>query len=150
MPRPDLTMRPAARAAFLGEERIVRLATIDTDGWPVIVPLWFVAHADDRGELWVWNLNRARRTGRLEAGTRCGVTIDGGVQYHELHGLTARALPRRIDDADVPLEVRLAYARKYAGSDEPQPHASHHTWFALALSGERSWDFRRLAEPQEP
>jgi hypothetical protein len=48
---------------------------------------------DPRGELWVWNLNRARRTARLEAGGRCGVTIDAGIDYHELRGITARATP---------------------------------------------------------
>lgn len=144
MAAPDLTMAPDVRAAFLTEERVVRLATIDNDGWPVVVPLWFVRHRDPRGELWVWNLDRARRTARLEAGGRCGVTVDAGIEYHELRGITARATPTRVADDDVPVEVRLAYARKYFASDEPHPAAHHHTWFALALSGERSWDFRRL------
>lgn len=141
---PDLTMAPDVRRAFLAEERVLRLATVDDDGWPAVVPLWFVAHPDPRGELWVWNLNRARRTGRLEAGGRCGVTIDAGRDYHELRGLSARATPLRVDDVGVPLDVRAAYARKYFGSDEPLAPADHHTWFALALTAERSWDFRRL------
>ena len=144
MPAPDLTMAPDVRAAFLTEERVVRLATVDDEGWPVVVPLWFVHHVDPRGELWIWNLNRARRTARLEAQGRCGVTVDAGHAYHELRGLTARAIPVRVGDDDVPLEVRTAYAGKYFGRDEPHPPATHHTWFALALSGERSWDFRRL------
>jgi len=141
---PDLTMTPDVRAAFLAEERVLRLGTLDDDGWPVVVPLWFVHHPDPRGELWIWNLNRARRTARLEAGARCGVTVDGGDDYAELRGLSARALPVRIDEADVPLEVRRIFARKYYGSEEPHPGAHHHTWFALALSAERSWDFRRI------
>lgn len=144
MPAPDLTMPLDVRAAFLAEERVLRLATVDEDGWPVVVPLWFVQHPDPRGELWVWNLNRARRTARLEAQGRCGVTIDAGHGYHELRGLTARAVPSRVEDADVPLDVRVAYARKYFGSDEPLAAADHHTWFVLALGGERSWDFRLL------
>ena len=141
---PDLTMPADVRREFLSEARVLRLATVDDDGWPAVVPLWFVAQPDARGELWVWNLNRARRTGRLEAGGRCGVTIDAGRDYHELHGLSARATPTRVADDDVPVAVRAAYAHKYFGSDEPLPHADHHTWFALALSAERSWDFRRL------
>jgi hypothetical protein len=145
---PDLTMDPEVRAAFLAEERVLRLGTLDDDGWPVVVPLWFVHHPDPRpdprGELWIWNLNRARRTARLEAGERCGITIDGGHDYAELRGLSARARPVRVDDTDVPIEVRLIFARKYYGGDEPHPNAHHHTWFALALSAERSWDFRRM------
>ena len=144
MPAPDLTMAPDVRSAFLTEERVVRLATVDDDGWPVVVPLWFVHHPDPRGEVWIWNLDRARRTARLEAQGRCGITIDAGRDYHELRGLTARATPSRVEDADVPLEVRVTYARKYFASDEPLAAADHHTWFTLALTGERSWDFRRL------
>jgi hypothetical protein len=93
MPAPDLTMDVAVRRAFLTEQRVLRLATVDDEGWPVVVPLWFVHHDDDRGELWIWNLNRARRTRRLEAGGRCAVTIDAGHGYDELHGLSVRALP---------------------------------------------------------
>lgn len=144
MPAPDLTMDTAVRLAFLTAERVLRLATVDDDGWPVVVPLWFVHHADDRGDLWIWNLNRARRTRRLEGGGRCAITVDAGYGYDELHGLSARAIPTRVEDGEVPLAVRTAYANKYFGSAEPLAPAHHHTWFALALSGERSWDFRRL------
>ena len=145
MPRPDLTMDPAVRAAFLTEERVLRLAVVDAEGWPDVVPLWFVHHPDPRGELWVWNLTRARRTEDLTGGARCGVTIDGGEAYAELRGLTARATPTRIADDEVPVEVRLAFSRKYFAHDEPLPAAHHHVWVALALTDERSWDFRRLA-----
>jgi hypothetical protein len=145
VPRPDLTMDPAVRATFLAEERVLRLAVVDADGWPDVVLLWFVHHPDARGELWVWNLTRSRRTGDLEAGARCGVTVDGGETYGELRGLTARAAPTRVADDDVPIEVRRGYSRKYFASDEPLPPAHRHRWFALALTDERSWGFRRLA-----
>jgi len=144
MPAPDLSMPPEVRSEFLRSERVLRLATMDDDGWPVVVPLWFVHHPDERGELWIWNLNRARRTARLEAGGNSAVTVDAGHAYTELRGLSARATPTRVDDMGVPLEVRATYARKYFGSSDPLEPASHHTWFALRLSKERSWDFRRL------
>jgi len=145
MPRPDLTMDAPARAALLAEVRTLRLATVDAEGWPEVVPLWFVHHADPRGELWVWNLNRARRSAALVRGERCGVAVDAGEEYAELRGLTARAVPVAIGDDDVPLAVRTGYSRKYFGVDDPMQPAHHHTWFALALTDERSWDFRRLA-----
>ena len=149
MARPDMTMTAEGRAAFLAEERVVRLATLDADGWPEVVPLWFVHHPDPRGELWIWNLVRARRTAELTRGVRCGVAVDGGEAYAELRGLTARAVPTRIEDDDVPVEVRRAFSGKYFGSDAPLAPAHHHTWFALALSDERSWDFRRIGETTE-
>lgn len=141
---PDLTMVPDTRAAFLADARVLRLATVDDDGWPIVVPLWFVHHPDARGDLWCWNLNRARRTARLTTGARCGLTVDAGEDYSELHGLSARALPTMVPDDEVPLDVRIAYAHKYFGSQEPLPTASHHTWVAFLISSERSWDFRLL------
>jgi hypothetical protein len=144
MAAPDLTMGPEDRRAFLAHERVLRLATVDDAGWPAVVPLWFVHREDPRGELWVWNLGRASRTGRLERGGPCAITIDAGDGYAELHGLSARAVPARVEDDAVPVEVRLDYARKYFGSTEPLAPAHHHTWFALTLTHEHSWDFRRL------
>lgn len=138
---PDLTMAPDALGAFLAEERVVRLATLDAEGWPAVVPLWFVWHD---GALWVWNLNRAKRTGRLEAGGRAAFVVDGGRDYLELRGASGRTRPARVPDADVPVEVRLAYAAKYFGSDEPLPPADHHTWFRLVPESLATWDFRRI------
>jgi hypothetical protein len=140
----DLTLSTGARDALLGDARVLRLATVDDEGWPAVVPLWFVHHPHPAGELWIWNLDRARRTARLVEGGRCAVSLDGGRDYVELHGIAARAVPTRVIADEVPLDVRLAYARKYFASDEPLAHADHHTWFALALVAERSWDFRRL------
>jgi len=139
---PDLTMSDEVRSDHLRTAHVLRLATVDEEGWPAVVPLWFVHHPDPRGDLWIWNLNRARRTERLESGGRSAITVDAGHDYSELRGLSARVAPTRIADADVPSAVRVAYARKYFGSDEPLAPADHHTWFALRLSRERSWDFR--------
>jgi hypothetical protein len=141
----DLTMTPEVRREFLDSERVLRLASVDEDGWPAVVPLWFVHHPDERGEIWIWNLNRAKRTARLEGGTRCALTIDAGHEYAELRGLSARALPVRIEDDAVPIPVRIRFSQKYLHSDEPLEPAHHHTWFVLQLSLERSWDFRRRA-----
>lgn len=134
-------MTPDELDAFLVEERVVRLATVDDEGWPAVVPLWFVWH---EGALWVWNLNRARRTDRLEAGAPAAVVVDAGEQYVELRGASGRAVPERVADDDVPMDVRITYARKYFATDHPIEPADHHTWFRLVLSDLATWDFRKL------
>jgi hypothetical protein len=138
---PDLTMSAEELDRFLAEERVVRIATLDDEGWPAVVPLWFVWHD---GALWVWNLNRARRTGRLEAGAPAAIVVDAGEQYVELRGASGRAVAQRIADDDVPVEVRVAYSRKHFGTDHPLEPADHHTWFRLVPSGLATWDFRKL------
>ena len=125
---------------FLGEERVLRLATLDEDGWPAVVPVWFVWHG---GAFWVWNLNRAKRTPRLEAGTRCAFVVDGGQAYDELRGASGRLDVEQVAEDDVPDEVRMGFSRRYGDGVHPVEPADHHTWFRFAPRSLRSWDFRK-------
>lgn len=125
---------------FLGEERVLRLATIDEEGWPAVVPVWYVWHD---GAFWIWNLNRAKRTERLEQGTRCAFVVDGGHEYVELRGASGRLEQAVVADDDVPLDVRIAFSQRYFNTDHPLEPADHHTWFRLAPLSLNSWDFRK-------
>lgn len=136
----SLAMTDEELDAFLTEERVVRLATLDDDGWPAVVPVWFVWH---QGALWVWNLNRAKRTARLEAGTRCAFVVDGGSEYVELRGVSGRLEYAFIDEDEVPDEVRVGFSRKYLHTDEPVQPADHHRWLRMAPVTLASWDFRK-------
>lgn len=138
----DLSMPPADLDAFLTEERVLRLGTVDDEGWPAVVPLWFVWHEE---AIWVWNLTRARRTRRLREGTRCAFTVDAGVDYGELRGASGRLEYAFVPDEEVPLQVRAAFSAKYLGTDEPLEPADHHQWLRMVPSTLRTWDFRRLA-----
>ena len=139
-----LTMDAAELDDFLREERVLRLATLDDDGWPAVVPVWFVWH--DAG-LWVWNLTRARRTARLQAGTRAAFVIDGGEEYVELRGASGRLDYAFVDDDEVPMEVRVGFSQKYFGSDQPIEPADHHAWIRFAPLTLASWDFRKQYGP---
>lgn len=135
-----LTMSDPELATFLDEERVLRLATVDDEGWPAVVPVWYVWH---HGAFWIWNLDRAKRTDRLEAGTRCAFVVDGGQEYVELRGATGRLSQAVVADDDVPLEVRVAFSRRYFGTDHPLEPADHHTWFRLEPVTLATWDFRK-------
>lgn len=135
-----LTMQPEELDAYLSGERVLRLATVDDDGWPAVVPVWFVWH---EGGLWVWNLTRAKRTSRLQEGTRAAFVIDSGDEYVELRRASGRLTYRFVDDAEVPLEVRSAFSAKYFGSDQPLEPADHHDWIRFEPVTLASWDFRK-------
>lgn len=135
-----LAMSAEEQDAYLAEERVLRLATIDEDGWPAVVPVWFVWF---EGAFWVWNLTRAKRTARLEAGTRASFVVDSGVEYVELRGVSGRLTYAFVEDDDVPLEVRRAFSVKYLGTDHPLEPADHHRWLRMEPVGPASWDFRK-------
>jgi nitroimidazol reductase NimA-like FMN-containing flavoprotein (pyridoxamine 5'-phosphate oxidase superfamily) len=135
-----LTMSSEELDDFLRAERVLRLATVDDDGWPAVVPVWFVWH---ESALWVWNLTRAKRTSRLQEGTRAAFVVDGGDEYVELRGASGRLAYAFIDDEEVPLAVRIEFSRKYFGSDQPIEPADHHDWIRFEPITVASWDFRK-------
>lgn len=127
---------------FLESERVLRLATVDEGGWPAVVPVWFVWFD---GAFWVWNLDRASRTRRLRTGqTRVGVCVDGGTEYAELRGVTARTEHTFVDDDEVPVEVRRRMGAKYFNLDGPVDPVDDHTWLRLDPVELQSWDFRKV------
>lgn len=137
-----LKMTPAELDRFLEEQRVLRLATVDAEGWPAVVSVWFVWFD---GAVWVWNLDRANRTPRLASGeTRVGICVDGGTEYGELRGATARADHTFVDDEDVPLEVRTRMGAKYFNLDGPVDPVDDHTWLRLDPHEVQSWDFRKV------
>jgi nitroimidazol reductase NimA-like FMN-containing flavoprotein (pyridoxamine 5'-phosphate oxidase superfamily) len=135
-----LTMTAEELDGFLADERVLRLATLDDDGWPAVVPVWFVWH--DRA-FWVWNLTRAKRTARLHAGTRAAFVVDGGEEYVELRGTSGRLEYAFVTEEDVPHEVRVGFSRKYLHTDHPVEPADHHQWLRLVPTSLASWDFRK-------
>lgn len=135
-----LSMTDAELDAFLTEEWVLRLATIDDDGWPAVVPVWFVWHGR---ALWVWNLTRAKRTQRLREGTRVAFVVDGGSQYVELRGVSGRLSYEFVADEHVPLAVRAGFSAKYFASDHPLEPADHHQWIRFELDSYATWDFRK-------
>lgn len=137
---PSLQMSETELDAFLAEERVLRLATLDADGWPAVVPVWFVWHD---GAFWVWNLTRARRTARLAEGTRAAFVVDGGSEYVELRGASGRLTYRFVAEEEVPHEVRVGFSRKYLHTDHPVEPADHHQWLRMEPATLASWDFRK-------
>ncbi len=139
---PDLTMNEDELQVFLDEERVLRLATLDDQGWPAVAPVWFVWHD---GAFWVWNLEKAKRTPRLRSGTRCAFTVDGGQEYVELRGASGRLDYRFVPDDEVPDAVLRGFSRRYRGTDEPLPPADHHAWIRFEPTTLATWDFRKLS-----
>jgi nitroimidazol reductase NimA-like FMN-containing flavoprotein (pyridoxamine 5'-phosphate oxidase superfamily) len=135
-----LSMSTDELDTFLDEERVLRLATLDEDGWPAVVPVWFVWH---EGAFWVWNLTRAKRTARLREGTRCAFVVDGGEAYVELRGASGRLEQRFVPDDEVPIEVRTRFSRRYFGIDHPVEPAAHHQWIRFTPLTLATWDFRK-------
>src|SRR5438094_669920 len=119
----------------------MRVGTVSPDGWPHVVPLWFVWH---RGAIWVNNLRRSRRTRDLEAGSPVALCIDVGEEYGELRGAVLYGRPEKVpaDDPDLDV-VRQAFGDKYFGGVDAADRKSH-DWLRMEPERIVSWDFRKI------
>lgn len=77
-------MSDAEVAAFLAEERTVICATIGRDGFPHLMPLWYVLRDDD---VWSWTFAKSQKVRNIERDPRATIEVEAGEEYDELRGV---------------------------------------------------------------
>ena len=146
-------MSPAEVAAFLEEERTVVTATLGRDGWPHLMPLWYVlGDADGGPRLWAWTFAKSQKVRNLERDPRATIQVEAGREYHELRGVMLRTEATIHRDLDTVLGVGLAVARRYGGGHELPPEAqaalrsqaAKRVALEFAEAGRSTWDHRKL------
>src|SRR2546422_596301 len=89
--REQITMSAAEVAAFLAEERVVTCATIGRNGWPHLMPLWYVLRGHSAGEpgprIWSWTYGASQKVRNLERDPRATLQLEAGEAYAELRGV---------------------------------------------------------------
>ncbi len=73
--------------AFLEAERTVICATNGHDGFPHLMPLWYVVRG---GTLWAWTYAKSQKTKNLERDARATLQVETGESYEQLRGLMLR------------------------------------------------------------
>ena len=143
-------MSEAELGAFLHEQRTVICATIDRDGAPHLMPLWYVVR---EGDLWAWTYAASQKVRNLERDPRATLVVEAGEHYDELRGVMLRteavieraaefvaalgfALYERYLETDrLPEEVRASIAKQ----------AAKRVAIRFAERSRVSWDHRKLA-----
>ena len=110
--RAEIVMTPEEAAAFLEEQRTVTCATLGRDGWPHLMPLWYVVRD---AELWSWTYAKSQKVRNLERDPRCTLQVEAGHAYNELRGvmLKAEAVIHREFDAVAAVGEEIAV--RYGG-----------------------------------
>lgn len=139
--RDRLRIDPSSRAELLGSARTGHCATVDAQGRPHVVPLWFVCHAD---EIYVNSLRRSQRGAHLRQGSPVSFCIDDGTEYGELRGVVLRGSFVPVVDDPTLEAIRAAFGAKYWHGVEV-PDLQSHEWFRFLTEREVSWDFRKIA-----
>jgi PPOX class probable F420-dependent enzyme len=140
-------MTPDEVAAFLAQERTVICATNGKDGFPHLMPLWFVVRDD---ELWAWTFAKSQKVRNLERDPRATLQVEAGSEYHELRGVMLTADVTIHRDTDRVAAFGLELFARYAGelTDDVRAMVAAQAPKRVALQfTERSratWDHRKL------
>jgi PPOX class probable F420-dependent enzyme len=131
-------------AAFLESERVVTCATLGRDGWPHLMPLWYVLR---EGEVWAWTYAKSQKVRNLERDARCTLQVETGSEYHELRGVMVKA--EAVIHRDGVLELGVEIFERYTGAPVDPEHlrgqAAKRVGLQFVVRSVASWDHRKLA-----
>ena len=143
--RAAIAMSAGELAAFLDEQRTVICATLGRDGWPHLMPLWYVVRD---GTLWSWTYAKSQKVRNLERDPRCTLQVEAGEAYTELRGVMIKADAVIHRDVETVAGVGVELARRYSGADvtaeQLGPQVSKRIALEFVERSRASWDHRKL------
>jgi PPOX class probable F420-dependent enzyme len=146
--RAQIAMAPAEVAAFLAEERTVTCATLGRDGWPHLMPLWYVVRSR---ELWAWTFAKSQKVRNLERDPRCTLQVEAGETYDQLRGVMLKAEVVLHRDFDTVRALGEEIAARYGGAaldDGARAYVARQAAKRVGLQFQAretaTWDHRKL------
>jgi PPOX class probable F420-dependent enzyme len=146
--RTEIVLTDNEIAQLLDEQRTLICATIGRDGWPHLMPLWYVVRD---GECWSWTYAKSQKVRNLERDARCTVQVETGEQYNELRGVMFKTECELVRDLDAVAGIGAEIAARYGGvalTDDVRAamrnQAAKRVGLHFAVRETASWDHRKL------
>ena len=146
--RDQIKMTSEEVAAFFDEQRVVVCATNGRDGFPHLMPLWYVVRD---GELWAWTFAKSQKVRNLERDARATLQVEAGEEYHELRGVMLKVDVEVIRDTDRVRDLGLEIFARYTGGDVSgdvramvEKQATKRVAMRFAERERATWDHRKL------
>jgi PPOX class probable F420-dependent enzyme len=146
--RDQIRMTDEEVDAFLDEQRTVICATNGRDGWPHLMPLWYVVRD---GRLWSWTYAKSQKTRNLERDGRATLQVESGTDYEQLRGVMFECevtLHRDVDDvAALGIEIFARYGAELGDElrDMVDKQAPKRVGLEFVERSRVTWDHRKLA-----
>jgi PPOX class probable F420-dependent enzyme len=140
---------------FLAAPRKMQLGTINPDGTPHLVTMYYAPWGspddDGPGRLAFWTYRTSQKAKNLARDPRCTVLVEAGEGYDELHGVSITGTVEAIDDVPAVLRIgREVYGRYLDGGLAEgldgflEDQARKRRAFVLVPTRIASWDHRKL------
>jgi PPOX class probable F420-dependent enzyme len=139
-------------AGFLEEERTVICATNGRDGFPHLMPLWYVVRS---GVIWAWTFAKSQKVRNLERDPRATLEVEAGEEYSQLRGVMLKTDVTIHRDTELVSEFGVELFARY-GRSAPDDLAEEVRAMVRAQAPKRvalqfversraTWDHRKLA-----
>ena len=145
--RDQIRMNDEEIRAFLEEQRILQVATIDHDGWPHLVAMWYVLIND---EVVFWTYARSQKAINLRRDPRLTCLVEAGERYEELRGVQIKGQAAINDERATVQRIGEAIWERYTGplneNTRPMvtPQAAKRVVIFVKPVEVVSWDHRKL------
>ena len=145
--RDEVAMTDAELRDFIESQKTIQVATINKDGTPHPVPLWF-AVVD--GDIVLETFTKSQKVVNLERDPRMTVLLEAGEVYEELRGATIYAEAELVQDVDRVHDLHMAVLTR--NTDIPvetldkvsRGMAPKKTAIVVKVKRCFSWDHRKL------
>ncbi|HMC52258.1 MAG TPA: PPOX class F420-dependent oxidoreductase [Acidimicrobiales bacterium] len=143
-------MTPQEVEDFLAGARTLQVATINPDGTPHLVAMWYTL---SQGKLGFWTYGRSQKVQNLRRDPRISCMVEEGTpgDYGSLRGVSVKGEAVVVEDPEVVLRLGQDIATRYLGGlDDAARAGVAHTSakrVAVIVTPERvlSWDHRKLS-----
>jgi hypothetical protein len=110
--RDQIKMSDEEVSAFLADQRVVVCATNGREGWPHLMPLWYVIRD---GELWSWTFAKSQKVKNLERDPRTTLQVETGQEYQDLRGVMFECETVLHRDVEAVTDLGLEIFSRYSG-----------------------------------
>jgi len=148
--RDRVGMTAAEVTAFLEGSRKLQLATINRDGTPHLVTMYY---AMDGGRITFWTYRASQKARNLARDPRVTCLVETGSEYFDLRGVQVQGVVRPVDDPAGVLEIGRRIAAVMSGAHDglPGDYIEHTARKRLGYLVEPtrvvSWDHGKLLQP---
>jgi len=146
--RDQIKMSPEEAGSFLAGERVVTCATLGRDGWPHLMPLWYVLRD---AELWAWTYASSQKVRNLERDPRATIQVETGEEYQELRGVMMKTRVELVRDLDAVTQLGAEIAARYGGARitpevlaTMRAQAAKRVGLHFVPESTATWDHRKL------
>jgi PPOX class probable F420-dependent enzyme len=145
--RDQIRMSDEEVLAFLDEERTVVCATNGRDGFPHLMPLWYVVRD---GRLWAWTYAKSQKVRNLERDPRATLQVEAGTEYPVLRGVMFQCETTVHRDVDVVAVLGTEIFARYTGGPDDEvramvaQQAPKRVGLEFVERSRATWDHRKL------